>query len=520
MSRTRLRTLAGFAALATVLTVWAAPGCKKEKESLIQVEMEAIDANSTMLTDVTITVTTAAGDQVKSAIFDLPATGLPTTPDSITFGVYIPGGVTGMLSVTAIARPTMPCNGYLGTKTVRVAGGDSPTVKIIMRPGNTCNTGGGGGGGTTGAGGAGGGSFAGAGGSSTSVCGTTTGTPPAPVMPPTLASCTDLSHIGGLTCDAVNNTNNPYITDLTVSPDGQLMVSSAWSYVTDDVSLRIWKFDPAGGPPVQCGPEYTASAAGPTYVAFSPNGKYLAVAMRYGWVEIFAVPSLDMVSEIKSAPGTIYGVGFSPDSQTVFTLDYDNSLGDGNLYADRVDGTAITSRLVGVDPDALAISRVASGGNVTLAVAGYIGNVGVYSFNGTAFSTTAILTTTSSASAYGIAFSADGQLLAAGTDDGSVRFWAAPFTTDATSGKNIVLGSNYVPDGIAFSPYGTYVAITFGPEVDIWNTTTRAFVSRHNTVAVPGVSSPPYARSVAFSASGGALITGEDLCGKIAYCAN
>jgi WD40 repeat protein len=146
--------------------------------------------------------------------------------------------------------------------------------------------------------------------------------------------------------------------------------------------------------------------------------------------------------------------------------------------------------------------------------------VGVYSFNGTTFSTTSILTTTSTASAYGIAFSPDGALLAAGTDDGSVRFWAAPFTTNATSGTNIVLGSNYVPNEIKFSPFGTYLAITFGPEVDIWNATTRAFVSRHNTVAVPGVSSPPYAYSVAFSASGGALITGEDLCGKIAYCAN
>ena len=61
MSRSRLGTVAGLASLAAVLTVWGAPGCKKEKESLIVVEMEAIDANSTMLTDVTITVTTAAG---------------------------------------------------------------------------------------------------------------------------------------------------------------------------------------------------------------------------------------------------------------------------------------------------------------------------------------------------------------------------------------------------------------------------------------------------------------------------
>ena len=71
-----------------------------------------------------------------------------------------------------------------------------------------------------------------------------------------------------------------------------------------------------------------------------------------------------------------------------------------------------------------------------------------------------------------------------------------------------------------FSPFGTYMAITFRSEVDIWNATTRAFVSRHNTTAIPGATSAAYAISVAFSASGAALISGEDTCGKIAYCAD
>jgi len=341
-------------------------------------------------------------------------------------------------------------------------------------------------------------------------------------MPPSLTTCTDLDHnSSGLTCDPVGDTNNPIIYSTAVSPDGQLMVTAGWEYFSDDVSLKIWRFPAGGGAPVQCGPEYTATALGPAYVAFSPNGQYLAVALRQSYVDIFSIPSLNMVSEIQSAPGAIYGVGFSPDSKTVFTLDYDSSLEDGHLYADHLDGTAITSRLVGVDPDSLAVSPVANGGAVTLAVGGYLGNLGVYSFNGSTFSTTSIMTTASAAATWGIAFSPDGQLLAGGADDGKVRFWAAPFTANATSGSSIALGSTgYAPDGIAFSPFGTYMAIAFGPEVDIWNATTRAFVSRHNTTAVAGATSLPYAISVTFSASGAALITGEDTCGKVAYCAD
>ena len=517
--RQRVGAFAGVAAFAVVVVAWSAPGCKKEKESLILVDLQAIDANATAVTDVTIAVSKSTGEQVVAPIFDLSG-GLPMTPDSITYGVYVPASAIGMLTVTAVARPATGCNGYIGTKVAKVLGGDSPKVTMIMRPGNTCTAlGAAGSGGATGLGGA-GGSLSGAGGS-TSACGTTVGAPPTPVGPPSLVTCTDLDHNGsGLTCDPVGNSNNPVIYSTAVSPDGQLMVTAGWETVSDDISLKIWRFPVGGGAPTQCGPEYTAASLGPAYVAFSPNGQYLAVALRQSYVDVFSIPSLTMVSEIKSAPGAIYGVGFSPDSQTVFTLDYDG-LDDGHLYADRLDGSPITSSVLGVDPDSLAIAPVANaGGAATLAVGGYVGNLGVYAFNGSTFSTTSIMTTSSSASTYGIAFSSDGQLLAAGTDDGSVRFWAAPFTTNATSGAAITLGSGYAPDGIAFSPFGTYMAITFRSEVDIWNTTTRAFVSRHNTTAIPGATSAPYAISVAFSASGAALISGEDTCGKIAYCAD
>ena len=127
------------------------------------------------------------------------------------------------MTVTAVARPATGCNGYIGTKVAKVLGGDSPKVTMIMRPGNTCTAlGTAGSGGTTGMGGA-GGSFERRW-RITLACGTTVGTRPAPVGPPSLATCTDLDHNGsGPTCDAVADTNNPIIYSTAVSPDGQLM---------------------------------------------------------------------------------------------------------------------------------------------------------------------------------------------------------------------------------------------------------------------------------------------------------
>src|SRR6266496_1899315 len=299
VTRRRVRTFAGVSAFAAIALAWSAPGCKKDKEALILVEMQAIDADATVVTDVTITISKQSGEQVASPIFDLSG-GLPMTPDSIVYGVYIPASATGMLTVTAVARPPTGCNGYIAMKVAKIVSGDSPKVTMIMRPGNTCTVlGNGGSGGSTGMGGA-GGSFGGAGGS-ISACGTTVGSPPVPVAPPSLANCVDLEHNGsGLTCDPVADTNNPIIYSTAVSPDGQLMVTAGWLYSSDDVSLKIWRFPPGGGAPVQCGPEYTATGLGPAYVAFSPNGQYLAVALRQSYVDVFSIPSLNMVGEIKS----------------------------------------------------------------------------------------------------------------------------------------------------------------------------------------------------------------------------
>jgi WD40 repeat protein len=115
------------------------------------------------------------------------------------------------------------------------------------------------------------------------------------------------------------------------------------------------------------------------------------------------------------------------------------------------------------------------------------------------------------AAAWAARFNAAGNLLAIGTDEGLVRFWNIPLTSTTPTGATIDVGLSTV-SGLSFSPQGTHVAVAFDRETDIFNVSTRAFVSRASAVA--------NVDSVSFSASGGALISGEDNCGRVLVCSD
>src|SRR5262249_50048806 len=154
---------------------------------------------------------------------------------------------------------------------------------------------------------------------------------------------------------------------LAASPDGQLFATTSYDDYYDGV-IKMWRLQ--NNVPTSCG-ILRGSGIAPAFVAFSPDGKYFAVAWNNDYVYTYSVPDLNLVGESKSAGiNTIWGVGFSADSQTVFSIDWDGG-SDGTLHADRPDGTTVTQKMLGVDPDFMAVSPVAMGGLTTIAVAGY-----------------------------------------------------------------------------------------------------------------------------------------------------
>jgi WD40 repeat protein len=277
--------------------------------------------------------------------------------------------------------------------------------------------------------------------------------------------------------------------------------------------IKIWRL--VGNTPTQCATTLANPGMGPSYVAFSPNGQYLAVAWENDWVYVYSVPTFAQIGKLTSSYGLLVGVGWSPDSQVVFSVDWDGA-GDGNLYADSPTGVAIDSRTLGVDPSVMAASPTAGTGNAsTIAVGGNAGTFGVYTYSGGAFATTSsIVPTASAAISWSIKFSPNGNLVGVGTDDGMVRLWTVPVTSTSTSPTATILASATGSSvyGLSFSPYGTYVAIGYELQTAIWNMSTRAFVG--------STSAASFVDAVSFSASGGAVIFGEDDCGRVVVCAD
>jgi hypothetical protein len=80
------------------------------------------------------------------------------------------------------------------------------------------------------------------------------------------------------------------------------------------------------------------------------------------------------------------------------------------------------------------------------------------------------------------------------------------------TGGSITAKALSTVSALAFSPQGTHLAIGFDMETDIFNVATLAFVSR--------ASAAEFVNAATFSASGAALISGENSCGHVLICAD
>ena len=233
----------------------------------------------------------------------------------------------------------------------------------------------------------------------------------------------------GLTCDPPIDTQQPVHLRRGGQP-GRAAAGDRRAATPSPTTARVKIWRMQGNAPVQCGPVYRRTATRPglrrVFAQRAVPGDRLAV----GYVDVYRVPAFTFVARDPELDGrrSMASAG-RPTARRCSRIDYDGG-SRRRLYADRPDGTPITSSVLGVDPDTLAVSPVASiGGATTIAVGGYVGNAGRLHVQRQHLLGATIMTTASSAAAWGIGFSPDGQLLAVGTDDGIVRFWAAPFTT-------------------------------------------------------------------------------------------
>jgi hypothetical protein len=533
------------------------------KESLVVVSLKASPASAD-LTKVVIDVASV------SKTFDIPTGGLDANPTM--FGVYIPSSVTGsniLVAATARAGSSPACYAGQSTDTNIASAGVTANTTITLEPSKSCGgttgaggtgssamgmagMGGGGAGGAAGSmAGAGGnaGSMAGAGGNAGSMAGAggnagtmgmagaggnagsmagaggnagTMGMAGAGGMagtgqvitPPTLTKCTEYDHIVG-TCTE-GGAGDWAVWSVAFSPDGKYLLTAA-----QDSRVKVWKMN--GTVPVAEGHELATDGQG--YMAFSADGKRLAVGSRNGQLTVHDTTTWAIVNTPTGLTGHIEGVGFSPDGTKLFAADSDKNLTEHTVGNDTP-MKAITL------PDAaytLSVSPVQTASTLYVGVGYLSGFADVLNFaSPTGTTPMSALKISSDAggtlpySTFSSTFSPDGKTFVAGSEDGLTSFFALPLGANPMPVGTVIktTDSNTNPlavNGMMFSPDSRFIAMSVGTDYNggrtgIWD------ASSHGT---RGSKVPTYYPvSVAFSPDGKIVAAGEVACGKVLVCAD
>jgi hypothetical protein len=331
------------------------------------------------------------------------------------------------------------------------------------------------------------------------------------VGPPSLAKCTEYSHIDALSCNANSvNGGTVHVWDVAISPSGSLLATAG-----DDGRVKIWKMTGA----VPSAEGHVLLTSDQAYVAFSPDGKWFVEGSTFGELKLFDATTFTVQGNLDGHSDDIEGLAFTPDSKHIWSLDYSGTLTRHDIGAGAAAVASITVRGFGYT---LGLSPVASAGFQWIAL-GYDDGTGDIANVALSMTTpTPINVTADGTGVYGMSFSPDGLTLAAGGVDGVVSFWAIPPAAGgAASGATIT-----VPDGVGtpepvrtvrYSPDGKSLALATGDpsgawKLSIWDATTRKVrVSKVPTF-------PPL--SAAWSPSGTILVSGEDACGKFIVCSD
>ncbi len=280
---------------------------------------------------------------------------------------------------------------------------------------------------------------------------------------------------------------------------------------------------------LQSGTSYAlpAGSTGPSAIAFSPSGSYVAIANdNSNDVTVFQISgggTLNGGTSYALPAGSThpFSVAFSPNGTyvatanyfssdvTVFTVGAGETLSGGTSYALLAGSNSPYS--VAFSPDGTYVATANGSNNVIVFT---VGSGGALS-NGTSYTLPA-----GSTPPISIAFSPDGTYLAtansfSGSTNGSVTVFTVGVGGVLSNSTSYALPAGSIdPVSVAFSPSGAYLATANGAagstsgDVTVFTVGAGGVLSNGTSYALPAGSRDP--NSVAFSPDGSYLVTANN----------
>ena len=240
-------------------------------------------------------------------------------------------------------------------------------------------------------------------------------------------------HTGSVTCIAYR-------------PDGKALASAG----SEDKSVHVWDLE-TGKEKVNLGSQGSPINS----LAYSPDGKLLASANDTGRVNIYCPESKDRKIPLGLAAheGAAYQVVFSPDGKSFASCGHDKTIkihGAPASDGEPIDGTGALKKKIENLPDEVTTLAFAPDGQ-TLAAGGNDHSVRLWDLP-----TVQVLRTFQghSEAVTAVAFSADGRWLASGSFDQTIRIWPL----DPTDAHRTLSGHQGFVWSAAFAPDSRHIA--------------------------------------------------------------
>ncbi len=219
------------------------------------------------------------------------------------------------------------------------------------------------------------------------------------------------------------------------SPIGDVLVSAS-----RDRSVRLWQPDGAQPPSLAAHPKEVTS------LTFSSDGKVMASASWDGTVKLWNRAG-ELLRTLEGHEGAVQGVAFAPNGRTLASTGIDGTVRIWNRRGEQV-------RALAAHTDWVAAANFAPDGR-TLATAGWDGTVKLWDGAGELLETLTIPIAPDGRppAATSVAWSPDGNLVAAGSSDRAVYLWQQD-----GSPSHVLKGHLGPVYGTAFSPDGKLLA--------------------------------------------------------------